>query len=181
MWLAEATVQDIALVVMEENEYLAFKENRGKVVSKGPTALQKKMKERKVMRAYTEAAMEAILHGDIMQEAQNYDVEAANFMPTKLAKHPVPKVFSTKNPVEKDIRPKNKGSHASSEQKNKKRARSPIVETDFEEQSQASKAEEIAPIVIDDEGVNGNQGDDEAEDVVEAVSAVVKLMPAPVT
>ena len=55
------------------------------------------------------------------------------------------------------------------------------METDFEEQSQASEAEEIAPIVIDDEGVNGNQGDDKAKDVVEAVFAVVKLMPAPVT
>ena len=55
------------------------------------------------------------------------------------------------------------------------------METDFEEQSQASKVEEIAPIVIDDEGVTGNQGDDEAKDVVEAVSAVVKLMPVPVS
>ena len=120
MWLVEAAVQDIALAVMEENEYLAFKENRGKVISKGPTALQKKMKERKAMHAYTEAAMDAILHGDIMQEAQNYNPEAANFMSTKSAKHRVSKVFSTKNPVEKDIRPKNKGSCASPEQKNKK-------------------------------------------------------------
>ena len=83
--------------------------------------------------------------------------------------------------MEKDIQQKNKGSHASPEQKEKKRARSPVVETDFEEQSQASEVEEIAPIVIDDEGVTGNQGDDEAKDVVEAVSAVVKLMPVPVS
>ena len=56
---------------MEENKYLAFKESRGKVISKGPTALQKKMREGKVMCVYTEAAMDAILHGDITEEAQN--------------------------------------------------------------------------------------------------------------
>ena len=57
------------------------------------------------------------------------------------------------------------------------------METDFKEQSKASNAEEIAlePIVLDDEGVNGNQGDDQADDVVKAVSAVVKPMLAPVT
>ena len=83
MWLVEAAVQDIASAVMEKNKYLAFKENRGKVIGKGPTALQKKMKERKVMHAYTEVAKETILHGDIMQETQNYDVEAENFKVSK--------------------------------------------------------------------------------------------------
>ena len=45
VWLVEATVQDIASAIMEENEYIAFIENRGKVVGKGPTALKKKMNE----------------------------------------------------------------------------------------------------------------------------------------
>ena len=67
MWLVEAAVQDIASAVMEENKYLAFKQNRGKVISKGPTALQNKMREGKVMCVYTEAEMDAILHGDITE------------------------------------------------------------------------------------------------------------------
>ena len=59
VWLVEATVQDIASAIMEENEYIAFIENRGKVVGKGPTALKKKMNERKAMRAYTQSAADA--------------------------------------------------------------------------------------------------------------------------
>ena len=62
---------------MEENEYIAFIENRGKVVGKGPTALKKKMNERKAMRAYTQSAADALLHGDITKEIDNYDPEAA--------------------------------------------------------------------------------------------------------
>ena len=76
---------------MEENEYIAFIENRGKVVGKGPTALKKKMNEWKAMRAYTESAADALLHGDITQEIANYDPEAANFLPKRSAKHRVPK------------------------------------------------------------------------------------------
>ena len=45
VWLVEATVQDIASAVMEENEYHAFKENRGKVIDRGPPSLKKKMKK----------------------------------------------------------------------------------------------------------------------------------------
>ena len=170
VWLVEATVQDIASAIMEENEYIAFIENRGKVVGKGPTALKKKMNERKAMRAYTESAADALLHGDITQEIANYDAEAANFLPKRSAKHRVPKKFNTKNPVEKDLRGK---------KKTKSRARSPVVEVDMEEsESEENRPEQIV-IADDDDDANGNQGDDEADDV--SPEPIVFSVPNPVT
>ena len=155
---------------MEENEYIAFIENRGKVVGKGPTALKKKMNERKAMRAYTESAADALLHGDITQEIANYDAEAANFLPKRSAKHRVPKKFNTKNPVEKDLRGK---------KKTKSRARSPVVEVDMEEsESEENRPEQIV-IADDDDDANGNQGDDEADDV--SPEPIVFSVPNPVT
>ena len=91
---------------------------------KGPTVLKKKMNERKAMRAYTQSAADALLHGDITKEIDNYDPEAANFLPKRSGKHSVPKIFSTKNPVEKHLRGK---------KPTKSRARSPVVEIDMEE------------------------------------------------
>ena len=170
VWLVEATVQDIASAIMEENEYIAFIENRGKVVGKGPTALKKKMNERKAMRAYTESAADALLHGDITQEIANYDAEAANFLPKRSAKHRVPKKFNTKNPVEKDLRGK---------KKTKSRARSPVVEVDMEESESEENQPEQIVIADDDDDANGNQGDDEADDV--SPEPIVFSVPNPVT
>ena len=73
---------------MEENEYIAFIENRGKVVGKGPTALKKKMNERKAMRAYTQSAADALLHGDNTKEIDNYDPEAAQLLAKEISKTP---------------------------------------------------------------------------------------------
>ena len=170
VWLVEATVQDIASAIMEENEYIAFIENRGKVVGKGPTALKKKMNERKAMRAYTQSAADALLHGDITKEIDNYDPEAANFLPKRSAKHRVPKIFSTKNPVEKHLRGK---------KPTKSRARSPVVEIDTEESEVEENQPEQIVIADDDDDANGNQGDDEADDV--SPEPIVFSVPNPVT
>ena len=170
VWLVEATVQDIASTIMEENEYIAFIENRGKVIGKGPTALKKKMNERKAMRAYTQSAADALLHGDIMKEIDNYDPEAANFLPKRSAKHRVPKIFSTKNPVEKHLRGK---------KPTKSRARSPVVEIDTEESEVEENQPEQIVIADDDDDANGNQGDDEADDV--SPEPIVFSVPNPVT
>ena len=154
VWLVEATVQDI--------------ENRGKVIGKGPTALKKKMNERKAMRAYTQSAADALLHDDITQEIANYDPEVANFLPKRSAKHRVPKKFSTKNPVEKHLRGK---------KPTKSRARSPVVQIDTEE----SEIDENPPeqiVIADDDDANGNQGDDEADDV--SPEPIVFSVPNPV-
>ena len=121
------------------------------------------------MRAYTQSAADALLHGDITQEVANYDPEAANFLPKRSAKHRVPKIFCTKNPVEKDLRGK---------KPRKTRARSPVVEIDTEE----SKIEENRPeqiVIVDDDDTNGNQCDDEADDV--SPEPIVFSVPNPVT
>ena len=81
----------------------------------------------------------------------------------------MPKIFSTKNPVEKHLR---------GNKPTKSRARSPVVEIDTEE----SEVEENQPeqiVIVDDDDANGNQGDDEADDV--SPEPRVFSVPNPVT
>ena len=86
VWLVTAALEDVASAIIEHNQYIAFVNNEGKTVGKGPTLLSKKLDERNQMRAYTNSAVDAILTGDETKEI-NIDLEEdAMFIPHKSAK-----------------------------------------------------------------------------------------------
>ena len=99
MWLSVAAFEDIADFIIQENNYISFMSNTGKMVGKGPTQFAKRMKERRAQRKYVESACDAILTTDLWGEVEKHTDPDALFVPSNAAKHRVPKKFSTKNPL----------------------------------------------------------------------------------
>ena len=71
------------------------------MVEKGPTQFSKRMKECRAQRNYIESACDAILTTDLQGEVEKHTDPDALFIPSNVAKHRVPKKFSTKNPLQK--------------------------------------------------------------------------------
>ena len=101
VWLSVAAVEDIADFIVQENNYLSFVSNTGKTIGKGPTSYAKKMKEHREQRRYIESACDALLTTDMQGEVDKHTHPDSQFVPSRAAKHRVPKKFSTKNPTQK--------------------------------------------------------------------------------
>ena len=101
VWLSVAAVEDIADFIIQENNYLSFVSNTGKTIGKGPTSYAKKMKECREQRRYIESACDALLTMDMQGEVNKHTDPDSQFVPSRAAKHRVPKKFSTKNPMQK--------------------------------------------------------------------------------
>ena len=101
VWLSVAAVEDIADFIVQENNYLSFVLNTGKTIRKGPTSYVKKMKERSEQRRYIESACDALLTTDMQGEVDKHTHPDSQFVPSRAAKHRVPKKFSTKNLMQK--------------------------------------------------------------------------------
>ena len=101
VWLSVAAVEDIADFIVQENNYLSFVSNTRKTIGKGPTSYAKKMKEHREQRRYIESACDALLTTDMQGEVDRHTHPNSQFVPSRAAKHRVPKKFSTKNPMQK--------------------------------------------------------------------------------
>ena len=101
VWLSVAAVEDIVDFIVQENNYLSFVSNTGKTMGKGPTSYAKKMKERREQRRYIKSACDALLTTDMQGEIDKHVHSDSQFVPSRAAKHRVPKKFSTKNPMQK--------------------------------------------------------------------------------
>ena len=109
VWLSVAAFEDIADFIIQENNYISFMSNTGKMVGKGPTQFAKRMKECRAQRKYVESACNAILTTDLRGEVEKHTDPDALFVPSNAAKHRVPKKFSMKNPLQKFKQRKAKG------------------------------------------------------------------------
>ena len=105
VWLSVAAAEDIADMIVQENIYLSFIKNEGKTIGKGPTAFTKKMNERKAERHYVDSVVESLRTTDMMDEAEKHKNPDAMFVPSRKAKHRIPKIFSTKNPLQREKMP----------------------------------------------------------------------------
>ena len=105
VWLSVAAAEDIANMIIQENIYLSFIKNEGKTIGKGPTAYTKKMNERKAERCYVDSVVESLRMTDMMDEVEKHRDLDAMFVPSHKAKHCIPKIFSTKNLLERDKMP----------------------------------------------------------------------------
>ena len=109
VWLLVAAFEDIADFIIQENNYISFMSNTGKTMGKGPTQFAKRMKECRAQRKYIESACDAIPTTDLQGEVEKHTDLDALFVPSNVAKHRVPKKFSTKNPLQKFKQRKAKG------------------------------------------------------------------------
>ena len=105
VWLSVAAAEDIADMIVQENIYLSFIKNEGKTIGKGPTAFTKKMNERKAERYYVNSVVESLRKTDMMDEVEKHKDPDAMFVPSRKAKHRIPKIFSTKNPLQREKMP----------------------------------------------------------------------------
>ena len=55
VWLSVAAFEDITDFIIQENNYISFMSNTGKMVGKGPTQFAKRMKECRAQRKYVES------------------------------------------------------------------------------------------------------------------------------
>ena len=76
-----------------------------KTIGKGPTAFTKKMNERKAERRYVDSVVESLRTTDMMDEVEKHKDPDAMFVPSRKAKHGIPKIFSTKNPLQREKMP----------------------------------------------------------------------------
>ena len=105
VWLSVAAAQDIADMIVQENIYLSFIKNEGKTIGKGPTAFTKKMNERKAERRYVDSVVESLRTTNMMDEVEKHKDPDAVFVPSRKEKHRIPKIFSTKNPLQRENMP----------------------------------------------------------------------------
>ena len=92
-------------MIVQGNIYLSFIKNEGKTIGKGPTAYTKKMNERKAERCYVDSVVESLRTTDMMDEVEKHKDPDAMFVPSRKAKHCIPKIFSTKNPLQREKMP----------------------------------------------------------------------------
>ena len=105
VWLSVAAAEDIADMIVQENIYLSFIKNEGKTIGKGPTAFTKKMNERKAERHYVDSVVESLRTTNMMDEVEKHKDPDAMFVPSCKAKHSILKIFSTKNPLQREKMP----------------------------------------------------------------------------
>ena len=101
IWLIGAVWEDILNAVCEQCEWINFVENTGKTVGRGPTLLAKRLKERRQMSAFTQSAVDAFRQGRLEADIEKHNDPDKYFMPSRSAKHRVPKSFSDTNPTQK--------------------------------------------------------------------------------
>ena len=105
VWLSVVAAEDIANMIVQENIYLSFIKNEGKTIGKGPIAYTKKMNGRKAERHYVNSVVESLRMTDMTDEVEKHTDPDAMFMLSHKAKHHIPKIFLTKNPLERDKMP----------------------------------------------------------------------------
>ena len=93
VWLSVAAVEDIVDFIVQENNYLSFVLNTGKIIGKGLTSYMMKMKERREQRRYIKSACDALLTTDMQGEVDKHMHPNSQSVPSRAAKHRVPKIF----------------------------------------------------------------------------------------
>ena len=63
------------------------------------------MNERKAERCYVDSVVESLRTTDMMDEVEKHKDPDAMFVPSRKAKHRIPKIFSTKNPLQREKMP----------------------------------------------------------------------------
>lgn len=88
-------------MIMQGNEYISFIQNKGKTVGRGPSTVRMVCKEKEAEDRFMDQALDALESGNIKDEALYMESSDRQFIPSAMAKHRVPKTFSTKNPLQK--------------------------------------------------------------------------------
>ena len=98
--LIDAVFEDILSAINEEAEWVAFVENKGKSIGKGPTLLAKRLKERKELREYSNSIIDAFRQQRLEADVLKHSHPDKMFIPSATAKHRVPKSYSKTNPTQ---------------------------------------------------------------------------------
>ena len=120
--LIDAVFEDILSAINEEAEWVAFVENKGKLIGKGPTLLAKRLKERKELREYSNSIIDAFRQQRLEADVLKHSHPDKMFIPSATAKHRVPKSYSKTNPTqESNCSQKGKGLVIVEEEEGEKR------------------------------------------------------------
>ena len=101
LWLSYACYEDVCHIIMQGNEYSSFIQNKGKTVGHGPSTVWMACKEKEAEDCFMDQALDALESGNIEDEVLYMESSDRVFIPSAMAKHRVPKTFSTKNPLQK--------------------------------------------------------------------------------
>ena len=94
-----ATHRDMCHFMVQDREYTGFQKNTTCLCGRGPTLLETRRKRRKAKEVFIQQYKENIEKGNIAKEIPNDQEEI--FVPSKRARHRVPKTFSSANPTQK--------------------------------------------------------------------------------
>ena len=72
-WCLYATWEDVCTSIIEEKDYINFINNHGKNTGRLQIELQCVLKGRKAQAAFTDAAVEALVMGNIQDEVEKFD------------------------------------------------------------------------------------------------------------
>ena len=92
--LMDVVFEDILNAMNEEAEWLAFIQNKGKSIGKGPTVLVKQLKERKELCAYAQSIIDTFRQQHLDVDIAKHSHPDRHFLASTAAKHRVPKNFS---------------------------------------------------------------------------------------
>ena len=89
------------LMIIQERDYVAFKNQTAKVSRRGLNLKQRKECADRAEENFIDRCCEALEEGDIEAEVMLETQPGEMFVPNKKAKHKVPEVLSNNNPTQK--------------------------------------------------------------------------------
>ena len=101
MSLSVAAWRDMILMIIQDRDYTAFKNQSAKVCRRGLNLKQRKEHAESAEEKFIEQCCEALEEGDIKAEAMLDAQQGQMFAPNKKAKHKVPDILSSSNPTQK--------------------------------------------------------------------------------
>ena len=177
VWQSAAAFEDIADSIIQENNYMSFMSNTGKMVRKGPTQFFKRMKERQAQRKYVESACNAILTTDLWVEVEKHTDSDALFIPSNVAKHRVPKRFSTKNPLQKFKQRTAKGLQPEPVRYDEENDEDADNEEDGTSESDKDEYQQPIDVGTDDDDSDVNEPDNRVPPCAEPMIPIRRVLP----
>ena len=99
MLLAVAAWKDICHQIIQDRDYIAFIENTDKVMGKGLNLMQTIARKKRTDKNFVTSALDALQTGDLEAEGMLHLDEEMGFIPSKNARHRVPEIYPSPNPM----------------------------------------------------------------------------------
>ena len=148
MLLAVAAWKDMCHQIIQDRDYIAFVENTDKVTGKGLNLMQTIARKKKTDKIFVTSALDALQTGDLEAEAMIHLDDEIGFIPSNSARHRVPEIYPSSNPMQKH---RHNNNRSQVQKKKKKKTNVDEISNDCEEDEENGNAQNMSLVPCDKE------------------------------